>query len=155
MAETAARQDPFLAFRFEVQFDDISVAGFSDCTGLQFEMEVQDYPEGGWNQAVRKFPGRTKQSNITLKRGIVDREMWKWFDDFTQGKVRYRDGTILVRDEAGKKPAIEWRLSGAFPLQVGGSRSECHAEDGGGRNDGNLLSRSGAPEIKSIYAHSY
>jgi hypothetical protein len=32
---------------------------------------VQDYNEGGLNAFVRKFPGRTKQSNITLKRGIV------------------------------------------------------------------------------------
>ena len=117
MAETASRQDPFLAFRFEIQMDEISVAGFSECTGLQLETEVQDYPEGGWNQFLRKFPGRTKQSNITLKRGIVDREMWQWYFDITQGKIRYRDGTIRVRDEAGKQPVIEWRFSGAFPFK--------------------------------------
>lgn len=56
MAESGDRQDPFLAFRFEVRLDDLSVAGFSECSGLQLEIEPQDYLEGGLNTFVRKFP---------------------------------------------------------------------------------------------------
>ncbi len=35
------------SFRFTVTFDDLPPGGFSDCTGLQAETEVQEYAEGG------------------------------------------------------------------------------------------------------------
>jgi phage tail-like protein len=117
MANTSDRQDPFLAFRFEIKLDNLPVAGFSECTGLQLETEVQDYPEGGLNSYVRKFPGRIKQTNITLKRGIVDRTIWEWYYDLTQGKVTYRNGSITVRDPSGGQVVMEWRLTRAFPAK--------------------------------------
>jgi phage tail-like protein len=117
MAETGARNDPFLAFRFEVKLDDLSVGGFSECAGLQLETEVQDYAEGGLNTHVRKFPGRTKQTNITLKRGVVDRELWDWCYDLSQGQVRFRNGSILVRDPSGGQVVMEWQFRQAFPCK--------------------------------------
>ncbi len=117
MAETGTRQDPFVAFRFEIKLDDLSVAGFSDCTGLQMETEVQDYAEGGTNTHLLKFPTRTKQANLVLKRGIVDREMWDWYWDLTRGKVRTRSGSIVVRDPSGGKSVMEWQFSDAFPCK--------------------------------------
>lgn len=117
MAETGARNDPFLAFRFEVTLDAMSVAGFTDCTGLQLETEVQDYSEGGLNTHLLKFPTRTKQTNIVLKRGIVDREMWDWYWQLTQGITWLRSGTIVVRDPSGEKVVIEWQFRDAFPCK--------------------------------------
>ncbi len=117
MANTSDRQDPFFAFRFEIKLDNLPVAGFSECTGLQLETEVQDYPEGGLNSYVRKFPGRIKQTNITLKRGIVDRTIWEWYYDLTQGKVTYRHGSIVVRDPSGGQEVMAWLLKRAFPAK--------------------------------------
>jgi phage tail-like protein len=117
MANTSNREDPFVAFRFEVQVDNLPVAGFSECSGLQLESEVFDYPEGGLNTYVRKFPGRVKQSNITLKRGIVDQSVWGWYDDLLQGKVTYRGGSIIVRDPSGGTKVMEWRFKRAFPAK--------------------------------------
>jgi phage tail-like protein len=115
MPKTGDRQDPFLAFRFEVTLEALPVAGFSDCTGLQLETEVQDYNEGGLNTHVLKFPTRTKQTNIVLKRGIVDRAMWDWYWQVTQGLVLLRSGTITVRDPSGGAAVMEWQFSDAFP----------------------------------------
>ena len=117
MATSGARNDPFLAFRFEVTLDELSVAGFSDCTGLQLETEVQDYSEGGLNTHLLKFPTRTKQANIVLKRGIVDREMWDWYWQLTQGLVWLRSGTVAVRDPSGGQVVIEWQFRDAFPCK--------------------------------------
>jgi phage tail-like protein len=117
VAASGARDDPFPAFRFEVVMDDMPVSAFSECTGLQLEMEIHDHQEGGLNGHVLKFPGRTKQSNITLKRGVVDRRMWDWFYDFTQGVVRFRNGSIVVRDPSGGSVAMEWRFTRAFPTK--------------------------------------
>lgn len=117
MPNSADRQDPYVAFRFEIRFDDLPVGGFSECGGLQLETEVQDYAEGGFNQHVHKFPGRTKQTNITLKRGIVDRELHDWYLNLVKGTVSLKNGSILVRDMSGKKVDIEWQFQRAFPCK--------------------------------------
>ena len=75
MATTGSRVDPFIAFRFEVTIDELPVGGFSDCGGLAVETEFFDYPEGGVNDHLQRFPGRTRQQNLVLKRGIVDRKL--------------------------------------------------------------------------------
>ena len=51
------RQDPFLAFRFEIRLDNLPVAGFSECTGLQLETEVLGLPGGRAEQVCSEVPG--------------------------------------------------------------------------------------------------
>lgn len=120
MAETAARKDPYLVFRFVVSFDGLPPAGFAECTGLQRETEVQEYAEGGQNDRVHKFATRTKQAPLVLKRGILDRELWDWFDEVAHGLARFRDGTIAMHDAAGTSTVAEWQLRGAFPTKYSG-----------------------------------
>ena len=115
MAQTGARNDPFFAFRFKILFDGAAAGGFSDCSGLQLETEVQDYAEGGLNCYMRKFPGRVKQSNIVLKRGVVDRGLWDWYFLIAGGGFLQRDGSILVYDPSGKNIVMSWNFAAAFP----------------------------------------
>jgi phage tail-like protein len=117
MAQAGKRNDPFPAFRFEITFKDLPVGGFSEVTGLTWELDPQEYQEGGENRFVRRFPNRAKQTNLTLKRGIVDRLMWDWFYDITQGRVKYRDGSILVRDPSGENVVMQWDFKDAFPTK--------------------------------------
>jgi phage tail-like protein len=115
MTATAERADPILAFKFVIELDDVARGGFSQCGGLQLETAVQDYPEGGLNDHVWRFPTRTTQSNITLKRGIVDRDLWDWYYDLTLGKVRFKEGSIIVYDPSGASPVMVWHFHKAFP----------------------------------------
>lgn len=117
VAETGARTDPFVAFRFEVSLDDLTVGGFSECAGLQLETEVHDHMEGGLNTHVLKFPTRTKQTNITLKRGIVDRILWDWYAALVTGTVEVRSGSILIKEPSGTNVAAEWQFKDAFPCK--------------------------------------
>jgi phage tail-like protein len=117
VAETAARVDPALAFRFEIALDDLPAGGFSECTGLQVETEVQEYTEGGLNTNTHRFPTRSKHGSITLKRGIVDRALWDWYDELVQGRVRRRNGTIAVKDPSGGDVVVEWQFRDAFPCK--------------------------------------
>ena len=112
--------DPIPAFRFEINLDDLHVAGFSEVSGLSVELEPQEYAEGGINTHMHKFPGRAKQSNITLKRGIVDRKMWDWFYAFTLGKGKSRTMSILLRDPSGDQVVMEWQVKHAFPMKWSG-----------------------------------
>lgn len=108
--------DPFPSFLFEVRIDDVPVGGFSECSGLQLETEFQDYSEGGQNAFVHKFPTRTKQSNVTLKRGVVDRSMWAWYWDLTQGKIVRHNLSIVIYQPDQAHKAI-WTLNGALPCK--------------------------------------
>jgi phage tail-like protein len=117
MAETAARNDPALAFRFRVTLDDLPPAGFSDCGGLSVETDVHEYAEGGLNTHMLRFPTRTKHASITLKRGIVDPGLWAWHDDVVQGRIRRRNGTVTVHDAAGEGVVAEWQFRDAFPCK--------------------------------------
>jgi len=117
MSNIGKRKDPFLAFRFEIRIDDLGAGGFSECSGLQLETEVQDYAEGGFNRHLRKFPTRTKQSNLTLKRGIVDRELHDWYLELVNGEVLLKNGTILVQDPTGKEVKMAWQFHRAFPCK--------------------------------------
>jgi phage tail-like protein len=114
MPETGVRSDPYPAFLYEVKLDALAVGGFSECSGLQLDTEVQDFAEGGLNSHLWRFPGRTKQSNIVLKRGIVDKGLWTWYYQLTQGDFQPKDGSIVVRDQAGTR-VMEWQFRGAFP----------------------------------------
>jgi phage tail-like protein len=117
VADTGARNDPFLAYRFEIRLDDLAAGGFSECSGLQLETEVFDYPEGGLNTHLHRFPTRTRQANVVLKRGIVDRELWDWYFELTRGAIRYRNGAILIRDPSGGAVVMEWQFRQAFPCK--------------------------------------
>ena len=115
MPETGSRTDPAFAFRFEVTLDNLAGGGFTEVSGLNYETEVKEYAEGGRNDIVHKFVTRSKQVPLILKKGIVDRSLWDWYYDLTQGELTYRDGTVSVRDEAGDKVVLEWQFRGAFP----------------------------------------
>jgi hypothetical protein len=54
------RVDPYKNFRFLVEIEGITQAGFSECSGFGSEVEVIEYREGGEPTSVRKLPGRVK-----------------------------------------------------------------------------------------------
>jgi phage tail-like protein len=117
MPESGARNDPFVAFRFTVSFDDLPPCGFSDCTGLQMETEMLEYAEGGVNNHTWRFAGRSKQNNVTLKHGIVNKVFWDWHHDLTNGTIKPKNVTIQVHDPSGTADVMEFQLQRAFPVK--------------------------------------
>ena len=69
---TGERRDPFRAFNFQLEIDNIARGAFSECSGLTAEGDAVDYREGTDLQPnVRKLVGLRKYTNITLKRGYT------------------------------------------------------------------------------------
>ena len=103
--------------RFYVKIDGMTSAVFTEMSGLQVETVVTEYEEGGNNGFVHRLPGRTKVSNLTLKRGIVaSNEFFNWYAEILQGKLKYRHVDVLVYDSAGKELA-KWSFANAFPVK--------------------------------------
>lgn len=120
MPATASRSDPFLAFRFEVSFTGLGTVGFSDCTGIGLETETFDYQEGGENSRFHRLPTRSKQSNLVLKRGIINRQLWDWHHAQTHGVLQRLSGKIVVKNPAGGADVMVFEFTNAFPVKLTG-----------------------------------
>src|SRR5512135_2083472 len=102
------KRDPYRQFRFRVEMDGISQAGFSECTFADTTTDPVEYREGDEPTTARKLSGLTKYGNITLKWGITDSmEIYKWRQqviDTGAGTARKNVSIILI-DEAGSDKA--------------------------------------------------
>jgi len=117
---TAERKDPLAGFRFRIELDGLVVGGFTEVSGLQAEMETEDYREGGVNDYVHKLPKLTKYPNMSLKRGLTSSdELWNWFRDSKNGKIKRRNGSLIVLDASGNE-SWRWNFSQAYPVKWAG-----------------------------------
>jgi phage tail-like protein len=102
-----------------------NVGMFRECSGLDSETDVieQKSVDANGLPVVRKVPGSTKWSNITLKRGIDENlELWKWRDIvIKEGPESARvDGTIELVDYNGSTIAT-YAFKEGWPIKYSGS----------------------------------
>ena len=111
--------DPSPSFRFGVKIDGIDVARFSECSGLELEMETFEYKEGGLNSRVHRLPGRVKFTNLTLKKGIAKdgADLYKWVTDTVAGQLSVKPVTVTLYDLSGQNPLRTWNYVGAYPVK--------------------------------------
>lgn len=124
------RVDPWTAFNFVVELDGLFVGGFSRVEGLSAAIQVEDYFEGGRNDAPRRLLGRTTWQNLVLARGMTELDpMWSWFEAAARGDVRRRSGAILMLD-AARVPVSGWVFHDAVPVRwVGPTFDASHASE--------------------------
>jgi phage tail-like protein len=109
--------DPHLGMKFWIQIDGVEVAGFHDCSPITIETENYEYQEGGLNSYTRKFPVRTKYSNITLKRGIdPTRDLQVWYMQGVNSGIQRKNISIIVYDFTGRQ-VRKWDLQRAYPCK--------------------------------------
>lgn len=114
----ANRTDPYHSFNFLIEIKGLVVGGFSEVTGLQMEVEIQDYREGGENGFIHKLWGPTRYtSNLVLKRGLTDMDtLWRWCHEVAQGIINRRDLSIILLDDVREEKA-RWNFAGAYPMR--------------------------------------
>lgn len=107
--------DPIAVYKFGLEIEGIITGWFTECSGLSIEREVFKWEEGGLNEYEHQLPGRTKYSNITLKRGVAGDELWNWFQKgLYDGKVGRQNISIILYSRDGTK-AKRWNLREAYP----------------------------------------
>ena len=83
-------------FNFRVEIESLPVGRFTAVEGLGTETEIIEFG-GTVDQMVRKRPGRTKCTNITLKRGWMESNaLWDWRMEVCAGKVQRKAGSIIL-----------------------------------------------------------
>jgi phage tail-like protein len=112
------REDPFRSYNFAVEIDGLVAGGFNEVSGLQVDLEVQEYREGGVNGFAHKRAGPAKYtSNLVLKRGIgTSKVLWNWYWDVLQGTINRKNLSVLLMDESGEEK-VRWNFDKAYPVK--------------------------------------
>lgn len=109
--------DVYLSFNFHVELDHSIVGGFSEVSGLQIEVETEDYREGGENDYVHKLPKGAKYNNIVLKRGMTDSDvLWEWHQEVVNGKIKRKNCSVVLLDFEGNE-IWRWTFAEAYPVK--------------------------------------
>lgn len=130
---TGTREDPYLGFRFLVEIDALVVAGFSSVSGLEIELETEEYEEGGVNTHSHALPKRFGHPNVVLERGLTDStELVEWIEDVRNGTIERRNGRIVLLDSNGEE-TWGWEFRDAYPVtwagpELGADQSEVAIE---------------------------
>lgn len=116
----------------------LAAGAFQECSGLEIEMDVQEYVEGGRNNGVVRRVGRAKYQPLVLKRGMfhagggegtVDTALWHWLQRIINGErpVPRYDGVIHVMSAEGTVRA-SWMFDRGLPSKIKGP--ELNAKSG-------------------------
>lgn len=123
--------DPFTTFNFLVEIEGLLVGGFTEVTGLEGEIQVEDYREGGVNGYTHKLPGPADHTNLTLRRGLTAfGSLWNWYLDTTRGAIQRKNGTIMLLD-ARQVPVMWWNFRNALPVRWTGPTFDARSDEVG------------------------
>jgi phage tail-like protein len=118
---TGERRDPFRAYNFQLEIDNIARGAFSECSGLTAKLEAVEYREGtDLQSSVRKLVARSSFDNVTLKRGYTqDTSLWDWYKNLNNGVADRRNVTIILMNEE-REPVMRWHAENAWINKIEG-----------------------------------
>ena len=88
---------------------------FSAIRGLEAQVDILEYREGGINDVVHRLPGALTYPNLVLSNGLTSRAIEEWFALTRLGAERHTM-TVTFLDAAGKAVRA-WSFAEAFPVR--------------------------------------
>lgn len=108
--------DPSGRFIFMVEIEGLAPSQFIIVSGIESHTETIEYKSGN-DRTVRKKPGITKYSNITLKRVYTgNSDLWEWYRTVINGAVERRAGSIILM-RADRTEIERYNFFEAFPVR--------------------------------------
>lgn len=116
------RIDPLRNFRFRLEIDGITQAGFSEVMIAETTIDVVDYRLGTDPPHVSKLSGLTKYGNITLKWGVTiggtSLDLFKWHSDVSAGQIMAkRKKVVIVVQDVDGTDAARFVITEAWPVK--------------------------------------
>ncbi len=112
-------------FRFSLMIDNVTIARFTEVSGLSAEIKTEIIREGGRNDYVIELPSSVSYPRLVLKAGMVDTELRDWFMEFrNKGTITRKNITITLYGDLDamnyQKVIYEWHIIDAFPVKWNG-----------------------------------
>ena len=113
------RPDPYRQFNFRLEIDGTAMGNFSEVALGAAITEVVEYRDGSDKSGVRKLPGLTRYSNVTLKRGITSSlELYRWHRSVAEGRMDdARKNLILILQDEASRDVARFMLRTAWPVK--------------------------------------
>lgn len=118
---------PLLNYRYLVEISGLVVAGFSEVSGLEQEIETEEFKEGG-SDFIHHFPKAIKHSNLVLKRGLsTSDELRTWYQDVLEA-IKYGSAipkssiVYIVMLGPDGEPSTRFSIKEAYPIKWSGPR---------------------------------
>lgn len=109
---------------FTLTVDGVEIGTFKEVHGLQIDVSVETFEEGGQNGFQHRFPGRLTWPNITFRRGLTNPDnLFSWInqvagDGFAANghKLERSTGAITLYGTDLTR-LRSWNIEGAFPVR--------------------------------------
>jgi len=125
------RHGPMKTGRFEVQIDDIAVAGWQTVTIPGISVEQGSYREGNDPDYEKKTWGQTTFDDLEMERGVKpgDTKLYDWIKDVQAGKADSgrKEITVKMLDEEGEMQ-IQWEFQKAWVKEYSPPELESSAD---------------------------
>lgn len=129
MTNYTENKTPYSQYNFEVQVDGNAVAGFSEVSGLNMQLDTVQYQEGGVNDHVHSLPGTMAHANLVLQRGMTENaEFWKWVQEVMSGKIKRKDVVIKLQENFQGDSVWGWEFTDAYPTRWQGPDLVSHSD---------------------------
>jgi len=131
MARTG--DEGFLGSHFGFKIDGREIATFTAVSGLSMEIAVTEFTEKQFDGPIitQKIPGRTKYSEVTLKRGFTtNQDLYEWFDKVAQAaeELERTTASITIYDRTGA-PVATFNLDNCWPSKLTASDLSTGSDD--------------------------
>jgi phage tail-like protein len=115
---------------FNVEIEGLTVAAFTDVSGLAIELNVVEINDSNKDTATRKTPGVAKYGEITLKRKLTpDKTFWTWAKSIRSGESGFRkNGSVVLFDMSGAEVG-RWNFTNAWPSKWSASDLDVGTDD--------------------------
>lgn len=113
---------PYRVFRYRVEIEGLSRAGFSEVSGMNLSTDVVEYREGDdLRNTPRKLQGLTKFGNVTFRWGLTDdSDFLEWIYSVAPTNqapptgIQRKNITVTLIDDAGND-GPQWQLINCWP----------------------------------------
>jgi phage tail-like protein len=103
---------------FTVEVLGLTLGTFAAIRGLEAQVDVLEYREGGINDVVHRLPGAMTYPNVVLTNGVTSQAVEGWFAKTRLGAERHTM-TVTFLDAAGKALRA-WSFADAYPVRWSG-----------------------------------
>jgi len=127
---------PPVGFHFFVRFEGLLLKypgipdiGFQSVSGINSEISIEEYHEGGENRFKHKLPNPVTYQNLVLKRGmLIGSQLMQWFKDSVENYAFEANDITVILLNGDHIPIQAWNFIKAWPVKW--DISEFNAEQG-------------------------